>query len=135
MEVFLLHLGGAVLVDHPCAHVVNTDVGGGANAASGQSLKDEGGLKTAEAATTIFFTHIDASKAQVGCLLVLLNREVFGLVPLGGVGLELSLCKAVSHILNHFLFFVEELVVDQKRDRSFGNLLQESPAWSEYCTR
>jgi hypothetical protein len=100
-----------VLVDHPSAHVVDADVGAGADAACRERFEDQGGFESAEAATTVLLADIDTTESCICGLLVLVNREMLLLVPLGGVWLELHLRESVGHVLDALLIFVEELIV------------------------
>jgi len=102
-------LFGAEFLDHRSTHVVDGDVGGGANAASSQRLKDQGSFQTTETRTTVLLVHVDASEALFGSFLVLVLGEVFCLVPFSCIGSEFSICELVSHILDHHLVLVKML--------------------------
>jgi hypothetical protein len=56
---------------------------------------------------------------------------VLGFVPLGSEGFKLSLCEAVSHVLNHFLFFSQELIVDEQRNRALWHLGHETGVFDQ----
>lgn len=93
---------------------MDADVGAGADAASRERLEDQGSLNPSEAAAPVLLADIDTTEPAVSGLLVLVGGEVLLLVPLGSVGLELSLGEAVRQVLDTLLVLVEELIVDEE---------------------